>query len=77
MNWIKCSERLPEVDERVLICVEGWLDSRDICIAYLSRFSGRFDADSSYISGYECEVDSWSTKSVIAWMALPQAPEGE
>lgn len=75
MNWIKCAERLPEVDERVLICTK----KKEVLIGIRSTVSRYYDfcADHYYTTGYECEVEHYNIKQLDSWMPLPAPPEGE
>ena len=68
-DWIKCSERLPNVGERVLMNVgksvfEGWHDGR-IWVRY-----DDFDESPASFEELMC-------KRVTHWMPLPEPPEEE
>ncbi|WP_071789429.1 DUF551 domain-containing protein [Photorhabdus temperata] len=64
MNWIKCSDRLPESIRTVLIVVSG----RVFC-GYLSM-----NEDEFYIPSGDIYMD---LNAVSHWMPLPSPPEDE
>lgn len=68
MNWIKCSERLPEVDERVLIATPE-----------LVLLGDRVPDEGSPKGWYWFDgFGFWYDDSRIThWMPLPPLPEGE
>ena len=59
MEWIKCSERMPEKDEHVM----AFIDNRYIWQSYYKQ-SEWYDCSSNLIE--EC---------VTYWMPLPQPPK--
>ena len=59
-GWIPCSERLPKVDEEVLVTME-W---GDVQIAWYDKF-GKWETDEWY------DLDD-----ILAWMPLPTPYEG-
>lgn len=63
-RWIPCSERLPEVDESVLVTTE-W---NDISIAW------RIGIDKWFI--HEGNTNA-TTDDLIAWMPLPEPWKGD
>lgn len=63
MNWIKCSDRLPESIETVLIVISG----RVFC-GYLSMN----EEHGFYIPSGDIYMD---LNAVSHWMPLPQPPE--
>jgi len=74
-EWIKCSERMPEFDQRVLIYATDFGDgSKYITIA--SRETGHsmhFDWR-WYVEG---DREYWNPDGINYWMALPLLPEAE
>jgi hypothetical protein len=64
MNWVKCSDRLPEHLETVLFS-----DSKKVYSGYLLR--PRFE-DDDYI-GWFCSGD-FPIDGVTHWMPLPEVP---
>ncbi|MDI9473099.1 MAG: DUF551 domain-containing protein [Bacillota bacterium] len=63
MNWIDVNERLPEVNEKVIVCTQTKKGVKSINLAYI-------DAD-----GWWHGMGSMS--GVIAWMPLPEVYEGK
>jgi hypothetical protein len=57
MNWIPCSERLPEKEVVYIITVH-----------YNDRIFITFDNFCSYKHGWK----EWSNQEVLAWMPLPE-----
>ena len=63
-QWVSCSERLPEVDELVLVTD----DSGGVKTVDVDR-CGEYEASSKRFWYY--------TQNAVAWMPLPKAYEGE
>lgn len=63
-KWVPCSERLPEVDELVLVTD----DSGGVKTVDVDR-CGEYEASSKRFWYY--------TQNVVAWMPLPKAYEGK
>ena len=55
MNWIKCSERMPEKDTPVLA-----FDGKRFHIGILGEWAGKLEIN-HYDCGYGCHVDSNET----------------
>lgn len=69
MDWIPCSERLPEKDGRYL-CV--WIDN-DVAMFLFSNKHFRLSRHFSFDTG---EIDTDEIDSIIThWMPLPEPPE--
>jgi hypothetical protein len=60
-DWIKCTDRLPAIDETVIICDAGVVSVG----CYLGTYEG--DAVWDYI-------DREAAYNVTHWMKLPKAP---
>lgn len=68
MDWISVKDRLPELDERVLVCVK-----EDGCQRYF--------ADIAYRYSMKNEVEAWAQQEVCPWpyhithwMPIPELP---
>lgn len=63
-RWIPCSERLPEIDELVLVTDDS---------------GGVKTVGADRCGQYECSEERfwYYTQNVIAWMSLPEAYGGE
>lgn len=74
-EWIKCSERLPDVGEDVLIN-EKW--SSVPCIAWITE-RGVWLANKDFVScDGDCVIETDIEQSMVThWMPLPAAPEAE
>ncbi|UBX27930.1 DUF551 domain-containing protein [Arsenophonus apicola] len=66
MEWIKCEERLPLVDELVLIC-KRCNDDFEIEVGW------RENENSTFI--YHCNKDEKLTFEPDYWMPLPEPPK--
>jgi hypothetical protein len=64
-NWIKCSERMPERDRRVL-----WLFPPDF--VFIGKLIEGRVAD--VIEGDDCEMGAILLGEVSGWQPLPEAP---
>ena len=62
-QWIPCSERLPETEDKVLCCTATKKGIKSIVIGY-------YMADMKY---WACGMNN----NVIAWMPLPEVYKGE
>ena len=62
-QWIPCSERLPETEDKVLCCTATKKGVKSIVIGY-------YMADMKY---WACGMNN----NVIAWMPLPEVYKGE
>lgn len=78
MEWIKCSERLPENDDYVLVynfkdgISTGFFKSSDIDY-YIESDGSKFYTDTGWQTGYE-----WAPyMSPTHWMPLPKPPNKE
>ena len=74
MNWIPCTERLPEENVAVLICSEKH-NKNDILfnlitVGWLKRFA-------LGVTDFVSYDDMWNHGKVIAWMPLPQPYKAE
>lgn len=74
-NWIKCSERLPEIGEDILIWVR-W--SIVPCVGWLNPY-GEWMSNKDFVGcDGDCVVETDIIQSdVTHWMPLPPAPEEE
>ncbi|WFQ80224.1 DUF551 domain-containing protein [Xenorhabdus sp. SF857] len=75
MEWIKCSDRLPEIDEIVLGC-EFYTNNGN----YKCRLYGRAEDGEYWYWGVvnrlnEIEIDD--EYNVEYWMPFPEPPKGE
>ncbi len=74
MDWIPCTERLPEENVPVLICSEkrykNDISFNLITVGWLERF----DWGGTDFFSYD---DMWNHGKVIAWMPLPQPYKAE
>jgi len=74
-KWIPVSERLPEVNQRVLVTSYG-----RVCYAMMTSVDGNsgypiFRLQDSLNERVICETtvhSEWTTSRIIAWMPLPQ-----
>lgn len=66
MNWVKCSERLPELGVKVLIATVD----KDFWVAERNDWDGKEDCEWSWDHGFnDLEPDR-----VTHWMPLPEPP---
>ncbi|HGN8897454.1 TPA: DUF551 domain-containing protein [Enterobacter roggenkampii] len=67
MQWIKCSERMPDVGEQVLIRIS--------CSEYFNIENGRYKGDGLWVG---CWFNVYGKKGspyqVSHWMPLPSPP---
>lgn len=63
MEWISVKDRLPEVDQGILLY---WND--DICTGYLTKYGNDFIFCDGFTDDYEKEF-------VTHWMPLPEPPK--
>lgn len=63
MEWVKCSDRLPEIENVLVIDV-----TNDIFVAYFSKSGSCF---------INCNCREGSTCSPTHWMPLPELPKDE
>lgn len=76
MEWIKCSERLPNDDEDVLIY--DYRDGIGIGFYEYSNVSGYYEKDGSFFitnSGWEVSYDWARHMDPTHWMPLPKPPK--
>ena len=71
-SWIKCSERMPNEDVKVLVYAPR--HQRIECAMYIERYSQ--DPTSNYRAWDFGEYDLHPSE-VTHWMPLPDKPEGE
>ena len=73
MNWVKCSERLPEENQIILLYTdEGWELGHEYCIA---TYEG-YDAEQEYIY-CECACYPPIKNCGRYWQSLPEPPKGD
>ena len=65
MEWISVNERLPKVEQKVLVWEEGSPDPEFVDIGY-------YDPDVGKKSGWRCE--EYMDIYVTHWMPLPAPP---
>lgn len=74
MNWIPCSERLPEDEQDVLVWFEyfryGEYNRLYQTYGICSMFHGEW-------SGFVNGVSGWRNLHIIAWMPLPAPYKGD
>lgn len=63
-NWVKCSDKMPEVGKPVIVKLGTMLH-----IMHISDFDGKWD-DGEFLSGVGLE-------NIKYWHELPPMPEGE
>nr|WP_306804156.1 DUF551 domain-containing protein [Providencia sp. PROV024] len=63
-NWVKCSNKMPEVGKPVIVKLGAMLH-----IMHISDFDGKWD-DGEFLSGVGLE-------NIKYWHELPPMPEGE
>lgn len=67
-DWIKSSERLPEIGQYVLICSAGWREA----LAATFDFHGKDLVESSEGA---CFRVPWGYAHADYWMPIPRPPE--
>ncbi|GHU78712.1 hypothetical protein AGMMS49992_29850 [Clostridia bacterium] len=75
-EWIKCSDRLPQYDEPVLMHVTH-NDQQDICFGCLKRGRARW-GDIWEITSFKCRRHNLVVdrlEDVSHWQPLPQPPK--
>lgn len=72
-QWIKCSERLPEKDQKILFYV---LDREQVYAGYYSIDSHRSPFP---IKRFRENLDDWwfDEETITHWMPLPAIPENK
>jgi len=75
LEWIPCSERLPDLDKYVLCTVNDQGEGNEVAMMCLTT---SIKTDDYYWTDYACEY-SWELYEVLAWMPLPDPwkEEGE
>jgi len=79
VKWIPVSEKLPEVNKRVLVTAYG-----RVCYAMMTSVDGNsgypvFRLQDSLNERVVCETtvhSEWTTSRIIAWMPLPKPYRG-
>ena len=79
-EWIPVSEKLPEVNQKVLVTSYG-----RVCYAMMTSVDGNsgypiFRLQDSLNERVICETtvhSEWTTSRITAWMSLPQPYKGE
>lgn len=77
MNWIKCSDKLPEKAGEYLVYVSDEMWSGAMILWFTNDFS-RLDDDLFYPQGFyvnDPEYGRVEYKEVTHWMPLPEPPE--
>ena len=70
MSWIKCSDRLPDTDRKVLVGnTSGW------DIAYLDK--DEIGEDFWRTPSWRPILDDYSNQTITHWQELPALPEEE
>lgn len=73
MEWIKCSERKPKVEEKVILCIwEGsWDDPRESRQIKLGRYykNGHFG-----VIGSVYRTEEGEAYEITHWIPLPEPP---
>lgn len=70
-DWIYPTEHLPERDQAVLVKVNGNVG----LFVYRARHVDvplRFEADTSFMNGRECEPESFAPHEIDGWMLVPE-----
>lgn len=67
VNWIFCSDRLPEKSGKVIVC------NKEESI-YIVNYSVKHKQFNNYDDFEEIPESEYLFKDVIAWMPLPEPP---
>ena len=68
IEWIPCSERLPNVNGWYITTISGEICGQDRAFSGMSEF-----ANGKWVSDYDVD----ETEMTIAWMPLPKPYKGE
>lgn len=65
MTWIKCTDRLPELNKEVLIYFNGCF------ISYLRQYDFKGNIRKAWM---DCENTNFKWEDITHWMPLPEPP---
>jgi hypothetical protein len=68
-NWIKCSERMPDIGQEVLIRIP-------VC-EYFNIESATYKSEGKFIGCWFSSRGAGCAYKVTHWMPLPTPPEGQ
>lgn len=71
MNWILCSERMPESQEEVLF----YVPPAQYCTSGVYCGHWYKDTDTWSVAYDMYEGDNWAAKYVTHWMPMPEEPK--
>lgn len=77
MEWIKVTDRLPDVGTAILGCING---DDEACILYVSidgrglKFTGQV-GHTHDVMGYGVEGREYRVEELAHWMPLPEPPK--
>lgn len=70
-NWVKCKNKLPEVDEDVLLCFDTGEDLINMAVGFLKEVSDEGQHWCAYVdAGYYTDCDTAPSH----WKSLPNNP---
>lgn len=70
-NWVKCKNKLPEVDKDVLLCFDTGEDLINMAVGFLKEVSDERQHWCAYVdAGYYTDCDTAPSH----WKSLPNNP---